>query len=123
MRFDAGRLVFVAINSLPISSNLLYFTPEGQLVSQARQVRHLSRCTTALSSMAFSSSTAGQTPVQMHHDPVINGIFFKQIFEQVDPPTRTVEFITQQLVSGTGCRAKTAMDAAAQNALCFLHFG
>jgi len=41
------------------------------------------------------TGTAGQTPVQVHNGPVINGIFFKQIFDQVDPPTRTVKLITQ----------------------------
>ncbi len=44
-------------------------------------------------------------------------VAFQYLLDQVDPAARAVQLITQQLVGGAGCRAKTAMNTRAQNSL------
>ena len=45
---------------------------------------------------------------------------FDDLFDQINPATWPIEFIAQQLIRWTGCGAKTAMHATAQNRLCFV---
>ena len=42
-------------------------------------------------------------------------VLFDHVFDQVNPPPRTVEFITQNLIGRAGGRAKSTMHTAAQN--------
>ena len=78
----------------PMSSSRPYCTPDGQVVSQLRQVRQRSRC-----SCVFA----------------VTGAALEHLLDQVDAPARAVELVAQQLVGRARRRAEAAMHARAQD--------
>ena len=48
---------------------------------------------------------------------------FKHLLDKVDAATRAVQLVTQQLVGGTGRRAKAAVHTLAQNGFGLQAFG
>ena len=79
-------------NSRPTSTSRPYWTPEGQAVSQARQVRQRSRC-----SRAVAAGRAG-----LH-----------ELLDQVDAAAWAVEFVAGDAIGRAGRQAEAAMHAAA----------
>ena len=69
------------------------------------------------------AGAAGQAAIQVHLRLRGDLVAFEDFLHQVDAAARTVEFVAQQLVSRTGCRAEPAMHARAQDAVGFLAFG
>ncbi len=64
----------------------------------------------------------GQAAIQMLDDVRIGGAtVFQHILDEVDASARTIQFVTQRHIGGTGRRAEAAMHAAAQNGLGFCH--
>ena len=45
--------------------------------------------------------------------------FFEHVLDGVDTPARAIALVAKDHVRGTGCRAKSAMDAAPQDAFGF----
>ena len=78
-----------------MSSNFEYSTPDGQVVSQLRQVRQRSRC-----SWVFSADLAA----------------FQILLHQVNAPARRIQFVAEDLIGRAGGEAKAAVHAAAQDA-------
>ncbi len=60
---------------------------------------------------------AAQTAVQMPLRQSGNRIPLQHLLEQVDAPPRPIQFITQQLIGGTGRIAESTVYTAAQNCL------
>ena len=48
-------------------------------------------------------------------------VLFQHVLDQVNPTARAIQLVTENYVCRAGGRAKPAMDAAPQNALCFLN--
>ena len=80
----------------PISTRLPYCTPDGQVVSQLRQVRQRSRC----------SCVARVGACALEH-----------LLDQVDAAARAVELVAEQLVGRAGRGAEAAVHALAQDGL------
>ena len=85
----------------PMSSRRPYCTPDGQVVSQLRQVRQRSRC-----SCVFA----------------VTGCALQHLLDEVDAPARAVELVAQQLIGRAGRRAEAAVHAAAQDGVGLLAF-
>ena len=77
-----------------MSSRRPYSTPDGQVVSQARQVRQRSRCKLGL---------RGDRGALQH------------LLHEVDAAARPVELVAQQLIGRTGRGAEAAVHALAQD--------
>ena len=88
--------------SRPMSTSRPYCTPDGQVVSQVRQVRQRSRC-----SCVFARDRRA----------------FEHLLHQVDAPARAVELVAEQLVGRAGRGAEAAVHALAQDRLGFAAFG
>lgn len=62
----------------------------------------------------FTGATR-QATIQVLRALVIDLILFQEVFDQVDAPSRSVQFITQQLIGRAGRRTETAVHALAQD--------
>jgi hypothetical protein len=58
----------------------------------------------------------------MHLRFFCGGLALKDLLDQVDAAARSVQLVTQQLISGTSSGAKAAMHTAAQNGIGLLTF-
>ena len=85
-----------------MSTSRPYRTPDGQVVSQLRQVRQRSRC-----SCVFAVAARA----------------LEHLLDQVDAPARAVELVAQQLIGRAGRRAETAVHAGAQDRVGFAALG
>ena len=60
---------------------------------------------------------AGEATVQMFLRGTRGLLAFEYLLDEINPPARAIKFIAQDLIGGTGGRAKAAMHALAQNGL------
>ena len=77
-----------------MSASRPYCTPDGQVVSQARQVRQRSRCRRVLA---------------------VDRRALQRLLDEVDAPARAVQLVAQQLVGRAGRGAEAAVHALAQD--------
>ena len=63
------------------------------------------------------AGTAGKATIQVQHASVGYRCAFEHLLDQVDASARAVQFVAQQLISGTGRGAEAAMHARAQDGL------
>ena len=101
-RCASGRRTRCCATSRPMSTRRPYCTPDGQVVSQFRQVRQRSRCSCVLLCRRRS---------------------FEHLLDQIDAPARAIEFVAEQLVGRAGGGAEAAVHAAAQDGLGFVARG
>jgi hypothetical protein len=59
----------------------------------------------------------GQASIQVLLGAACDVAALEHLLDQIDAPTRTVEFVAQQLISRAGCIAETAMHAFADDGL------
>jgi hypothetical protein len=64
-----------------------------------------------------------QAAMQMNNTVIRDGVVFQQIFDEVDAPTRSVEFIAEQLIRWTSGCTKPAVHTFSQYGIGLLHFG
>ena len=69
------------------------------------------------------AGAAGEATVQMQHGLFSHRCAFEHLLDQVDASARTVQFVAQQLISGAGSGAETAMHAGAQDGFRLLAVG
>ena len=60
---------------------------------------------------------AGQAAIQMSLREAGDFGALQRLLDQINPPARTVEFVAQQLIGGTGRIAESAVHAFAQDGL------
>ena len=85
-----------------MSTRRPYCTPDGQVVSQLRQVRQRSRCSCVLRG---------------------DRVAFEHLLDQVDAAARAVELVAEQLIGRAGRGAEAAMHALAQDRVGLLPSG
>ena len=66
------------------------------------------------------AGAASQTTIEVKTGFFAGRLAFKNLFDQIDPAARPIQFVAQQLVGRTGGRTKAAVHAFAQDFLGFL---
>jgi len=66
------------------------------------------------------TGSTGQAAIEVLLRARADSLSFQHLFDQINPATRAIQFIAQELIGGAGGGAKTAMNTTAQDAVSVL---